>query len=297
MPAGAELRTLDAAWLEATLREGSGGTWAEIERAAADVAFAAGQANRTQAMEGWLLLTKWSRLLGENQQAFTQRWIEALNSARLGHPNMPRNYNPPSAPLSTVVSAEFAIAVVTDFELSQAFFDLLTPYDHQSAQAGGHRDGAVTEVGEHVDAGCLDDVIQGAGHPAERAGRLFELEHAPFADHPQGRLAVPRDHFGSSPTQQLGIDHNGHHFVALKFEETVAEPKPVKLVADLRQIVAVRLVDQRPAADDGIPAPADEFLIRAEVDVVANPLDVRVAPGGREPILEGLIPHLDRTRD
>lgn len=130
VPAGIELQPPAAAWLQTTLREDGGASWREIESAAAAAAFAAAEANHTHAMEGWLFLTRWSRLLGEDQRAFTNRWVDAINAARLGHSNMPRRYDPPAATLSSVVSVEFAVTVVSDFELSQTFFDLVTPYDH-----------------------------------------------------------------------------------------------------------------------------------------------------------------------
>ena len=118
------------AWLDGVLAEGSGFSWREVENAAAQAAVAASRRNRTDAMEGWLLVARWARLLDSDQRDITERWIEAINSARLGHQNMRTEYNPPEAPLSALLSADFVSAVVSDAEFSSAFFYLLTPYDY-----------------------------------------------------------------------------------------------------------------------------------------------------------------------
>ncbi len=93
------LRPPTSQWLEGVLRANAGFTWRQVENAAAQAAVAASRKNRTDAMEGWLLVARWARLLDTDQREVTGRWIEAINSARLGHRTMRTEYSPPAAPL------------------------------------------------------------------------------------------------------------------------------------------------------------------------------------------------------
>lgn len=126
----AMLRPPTAAWIEQILSEDAGFTWRQVENAAAQAAIAASRRNRTDAMEGWLLLARWARLLDTDQREVTGRWIEAINSARLGHRNMRTEYSPPEDPLSALLSVEFVTTLISDAEFSSSFFYLLTPYDY-----------------------------------------------------------------------------------------------------------------------------------------------------------------------
>jgi hypothetical protein len=120
-------------WLESVLAEGAGFTWREVENAAAQSAVTASRRNRTDAMEGWLLVARWARLLDSDQRDVTGRWIEAINSAKLGHRNMRTEYSPPDEPLSAILAEDFVAMLVANAEFSSAFFYLLTPYDYLPA--------------------------------------------------------------------------------------------------------------------------------------------------------------------
>lgn len=107
--------------------------WSRVEAATRAAALQAMGRNRTAAAEGWLVATRWARLLGENQRLFVDRWLAAINSARLGHPNMKAPDAVPNQALSAVLSRETALALMADTELSRTFFELLTPYDYVPA--------------------------------------------------------------------------------------------------------------------------------------------------------------------
>lgn len=130
VPAAEALRPPSTAWVRMQLQGPAHVGWPEIEGAASDAALQAEAGNRTDAMTGWLLVARWARLLGTNQQTLTDRWTSAINTARLGHANMPRNYAAPAEPLSAVLTADFAVALLGDREFSLSFFDQLTPYDY-----------------------------------------------------------------------------------------------------------------------------------------------------------------------
>ncbi len=117
------------AWVAQVLEGDSAVSWAELEAAALTAAFRAETQNRTQAMEGWLLVARWSRLLGTSQRVITDRWVNAINTAKLGHANMAPVNLAPDEPLSALISSACAIELVSNAEFSESFFNLLTPYD------------------------------------------------------------------------------------------------------------------------------------------------------------------------
>ncbi len=116
--------------MQQTLESDRAVRWSDVAQVASDAALVAAEANRSEAMEAWLLLARWARLFGTDQRVLVNRWIEALNAAELGHPNMARDYDVPAAPLSSRVSRAFALHLVADADFSRSFFDLLSPYDY-----------------------------------------------------------------------------------------------------------------------------------------------------------------------
>lgn len=130
VPAALKLKPPTPTWIKETLSSTSGVSWPAIEAAAIEAAKSAAERNRTDAMEGWLLVARWARLLESNQQQVTNRWIVAVNSASLAHVNMRRDLSPPDLPLSVIVSGEFVSAVMIDTDFSSSFFQLLSPYDY-----------------------------------------------------------------------------------------------------------------------------------------------------------------------
>jgi len=118
------------AWLKRTLSPELSLAWSDVERASSDAAKLAAAGNRTAAMEGWLQVAQWARLLRSDHQQVTSRWVAAINSAALGHPNMPRKYTIHAQTLSGLVSEKFVAAVMQDPDFTSSFFQLLTPYDY-----------------------------------------------------------------------------------------------------------------------------------------------------------------------
>lgn len=104
--------------------------WPAVEAAAREAALAAYARDRLEAADSWLLVARWARLFGEKQAGFVTRWIDALNAARLGHPNMPRRYDVPDAPLSACVTPALGAWLLENRTFSRAFFDLISPYDY-----------------------------------------------------------------------------------------------------------------------------------------------------------------------
>ena len=123
------LRPPTEAWVREAFGRDAGLSWSALAAAASDAAVLAAAQNRVDAMEGWLMAARWARLLGTDQRVIVQRWIEAMNTAKLGHANMKHAYEMPAEPLSTAISQSFFIRLVADAALSRDLFDLLSPYD------------------------------------------------------------------------------------------------------------------------------------------------------------------------
>lgn len=104
--------------------------WAVVESGAVAAALSAYEADRPEAAEAWVLVARWARLFGENQRDFVGRWIDAVNAARLGHPNMASRYEPPDAPLSALLDRELGAWCLGQREFSRMFFEALTPVDY-----------------------------------------------------------------------------------------------------------------------------------------------------------------------
>lgn len=171
------LRPPTAAWFEHVLAADAGFSWRQVENAAAQAAVAASRQNRTEAMEGWLLVARWARLLDADQREVTGRWIAAINSARLGHRNMPTEYSPPPEALSALLSLEFVTAIISDPDFSSTFFYLLTPYDH------------LTEVLRILDRLYLHDPREFKRYAQLALATALVYDMPPPPDWPHGQVA------------------------------------------------------------------------------------------------------------
>ncbi len=112
------------------------GGWVAVEQGARAAAFAAQSAGRSDPAEAWLLVARWARLLGTPQRVAVDQWIDAMNAAKAAHPNMAREYHPPDAAMSALVSAELGAWLFGEREFSRAFFGLISPLDYPPAVLG-----------------------------------------------------------------------------------------------------------------------------------------------------------------
>ena len=96
-------------------------------RAAAVSAYAAG---RFSAAEAWFNAYRWAGLFGESEMHFIPRWIQAVNEAKVGHPNMPARYLPRERPLGLAVAPDLQAWLVGNAAFSAEFFALLAPVDY-----------------------------------------------------------------------------------------------------------------------------------------------------------------------
>lgn len=95
-------------------------------RAAALLAY---ERDKLGAAEAWLDVYRWAALLGRSEADFVSGWIQAVNAAKVGHSNMPAQFELSPRPLAGTVSAEFQLWVLGTPGFSAEFFSLLAPVD------------------------------------------------------------------------------------------------------------------------------------------------------------------------
>ncbi|MCX6955460.1 MAG: hypothetical protein NTV51_25200 [Verrucomicrobia bacterium] len=99
-------------------------------RAAALTAY---QRDQLAAAEAWFHVYRWAALFGESDTAFVNRWVQAVNAAKVGHPNMPKTYSTAGRPLGLAVSPDLQAWLIGNPAFSKEFFELLSPVDYLPA--------------------------------------------------------------------------------------------------------------------------------------------------------------------
>ena len=89
--------------------------------------------DRADAANRWLAVARWAALFAQTEAEFVPEWIRAVESARVGHPNMATRYDTSPLPLGRWLSAELQRWVVGNAAFSEEFFSLLAPQDNVPA--------------------------------------------------------------------------------------------------------------------------------------------------------------------
>jgi hypothetical protein len=109
----------------AAQREG----WAAQRSRLRPAATFAYEREKLAAAEGWLNAYRWAAIFSEAESEFVPRWIRAVQAARVGHANMPRNYDARSRPLGAAVSPALQGWLFGSASFASEFFSLVTPVD------------------------------------------------------------------------------------------------------------------------------------------------------------------------
>lgn len=102
--------------------------WGSVAPALRRAAFQAYESNSGY-VPAWYYLYRWAELLGTPYNKALNQWVEAVEKARLGHPNMAGTYNYRPGSLSAQVSREFQLVLLGNAVFSEEFFGLLSPVD------------------------------------------------------------------------------------------------------------------------------------------------------------------------
>jgi hypothetical protein len=85
--------------------------------------------NDSQAAEAWLLLSRWAELFALPDDQFFTQWVNAIGAAKVGHPNMPRQFDVRHRPLGDRLSPVLQAWLLGHTDFSAEFFSLVSPCD------------------------------------------------------------------------------------------------------------------------------------------------------------------------
>jgi hypothetical protein len=83
----------------------------------------------SQAAEAWLLLSRWAELFATPEDQFFSQWVEAIRTAQVGHPNMPRQFDVRHRPLGDRLSPALQAWLLGHTDFSAEFFSMVSPCD------------------------------------------------------------------------------------------------------------------------------------------------------------------------
>ncbi|MBC7367459.1 MAG: hypothetical protein H7343_11730 [Undibacterium sp.] len=104
--------------------------WAQaipVLRAAARTAY---EHDKLAAASGWLNVTRWAMLFAQTEAEFIPAWIKAIESAHVGHANMPTRFEMTDRSLGRWLSADLQGWLMGNAAFSDEFFTLLAPQDN-----------------------------------------------------------------------------------------------------------------------------------------------------------------------
>jgi hypothetical protein len=107
--------------------------WSAVVPDLRAVARKAYESERMPAAAGWLHAARWAALFAQTDAQFIPAWIKAIESAKVGHPNMPSRFELGDRPLGRWLSADLQGWMLANAAFSDEFFSVLTPQDYLPA--------------------------------------------------------------------------------------------------------------------------------------------------------------------
>jgi len=101
-----------------------------VLRAAARTAY---EHDKLAAASAWLNAARWAMLFAQTDAEFIPVWIKAIESAHVGHANMPNRFETTDRPLGRWLSADLQGWLLGNAAFSEEFFTLLAPQDNLPA--------------------------------------------------------------------------------------------------------------------------------------------------------------------
>ncbi|MSU50837.1 MAG: hypothetical protein EXS37_17410 [Opitutus sp.] len=103
--------------------------WAPQSAMLRSAAIRAYEREKSGPAEAWLNLGRWASLWGQTEAEFVPRWAEAVQAARVGHPNMASPYEMRPRMLAANLSPDLQAWLIGSAAFSTEFFTLLSPVD------------------------------------------------------------------------------------------------------------------------------------------------------------------------
>jgi hypothetical protein len=104
--------------------------WAQAVPVLRTAARAAYEHDKLTAAAGWLHAARWAMLFAQTEAEFIPAWIKSIESAHVGHANMPSRFEITPRPLGRWLSPELQGWLVSNPTFSEEFFALLAPQDY-----------------------------------------------------------------------------------------------------------------------------------------------------------------------
>jgi hypothetical protein len=104
--------------------------WAPHAAPLRAAAIRAYEREKFSAAETWLNVYRWAGLWGQTEAEFVPRWMDAVNAARVGHPNMSTRYELRPRPLAASAAPPFQLWALNNAAFSAEFFASLTSVDY-----------------------------------------------------------------------------------------------------------------------------------------------------------------------
>lgn len=152
--------------------------WAPQVAALRAAALLAYQRDKLAAAEAWFHVYRWAALFGEPEAAFVPRWINAVERAKVAHPNMAKSYATRERALGLDVSPELQAWLLGNAAFSAEFFALLAPVDH------------VPKVFQTLDALYRADPVRFKTYASLALAIAVVFDVPPPPDWPHGQVAA-----------------------------------------------------------------------------------------------------------
>ena len=107
--------------------------WAMVVPELRTAARKAYENDRMPAAAGWLNAARWAALFAQTDAQFIPGWINAIESAKVGHPNMQSRFELGDRPLGRWLSADLQSWLLGNAAFSDEFFSVLTRQDYLPA--------------------------------------------------------------------------------------------------------------------------------------------------------------------
>jgi hypothetical protein len=115
-----------AAVQSAALRDG----WAPYVAPLRAAAMRAYAGEKLSAAEAWFYVYRWAALFAEQESIFVPRWVQAINTAKVGHAGLNGLVTARAQTLGAALSPELQAWLVGNVALSAEFFVLVSPVDY-----------------------------------------------------------------------------------------------------------------------------------------------------------------------
>lgn len=115
-----------AAVQSAAIRDG----WAPYVAPLRAAAMRAYAGEKLSAAEAWFYVYRWAALFAEQESSFVPRWVQAINTAKVGHAGLNGLVTARAQTLGAALSPELQAWLVGNVAVSAEFFTLVSPVDY-----------------------------------------------------------------------------------------------------------------------------------------------------------------------